>query len=344
MLVSAMLMLSYSVSGLCSPQVADTAGNQLNTKGERKKILYINSYDLDYNWSLGMLKGTLEVLDVGIDSNLNLDDSRSLVEFKLFNMKTKKNTSLEYKKKVSLEAKALIDSWQPDVVICTEDNASKFLIVPYFKDSKLPFVFCGVNWSASEYGFPCSNVTGMIEVFPIQAVLDTVRPFAKGDRVGFLSHDTLSEHKNAKYIEKIYGLDLVSRFVTDFDEFEKSFKELQTESDMLMLIEHETIKGFDEKRLRDLTENYTTIPTFSFASRRLENYLIIFRRLAEEQGEWAARAALEILHGKSPEDIPLSMNKKAGVRLNMKMAKKLGIKFPMELIQQSTFVSEEAGN
>gem|GEM_PF-5859444 len=25
------------------------------------------------------------------------------------------------------------------------------------KDSKIPFVFCGINWDASVYGFPCSN-------------------------------------------------------------------------------------------------------------------------------------------------------------------------------------------
>ena len=47
------------------------------------------------------------------------------------------------------KAKAEIDAFKPDVVIAADDNASKYLIEPYFKDAALPFVFCGVNWDAS---------------------------------------------------------------------------------------------------------------------------------------------------------------------------------------------------
>ena len=118
----------------------------------------------------------------------------------------------EHKKQSALEAKEIIDSWKPDVVICSDDNASKYLIVPYFKNTELPFVFCGVNWDASDYGFPCSNVTGMLEVFLVQPGLDIIKPHVKGNRIGFLSNNRLSEHKNAKYIRDIFGLDLVERY------------------------------------------------------------------------------------------------------------------------------------
>ena len=81
-------------------------------------------------------------------------------------MDTKRNKSDEYKIAVGREARDLILSWQPDVVITADDNAAKYLIQPYFKDSATPFVFCGVNWTAEEYGFPYSNVTGIVEVVP----------------------------------------------------------------------------------------------------------------------------------------------------------------------------------
>jgi len=210
----------------------------------KKKILYVNSYDLDFNWSLRSLRGALAVLNVQMDAHHKLDDSASPIAFKILNMKTKKNRSIEYIKQAALEAKALIETWQPDVVICADDNASKYLIVPYFNDTDIPFVFCGVNWDASEYGFPRKNVTGMIEVFPVQEALNIIRPFAKGSRVGFLSSDTLSEHKNAEHIRKAFNLDLVERYAKSLDDFEQAYKEIQKVTDILFIIEVASMIGF----------------------------------------------------------------------------------------------------
>jgi ABC-type uncharacterized transport system substrate-binding protein len=69
--------------------------------------------------------------------------------------------------------------------------------------------------------------------------------------------------------------------------------------------------------------------------------LIGFTKVPQEQGEWSANTALEIIAGKSPKDIPVVTNKKAKVYLNMRLAKKFGIKFPIELIERATFVEEE---
>ena len=77
-------------------------------------------------------------------------------------MDTKRHSSAPAKKKSALAAKAVIDSWKPDVVITADDNAVKYLIGPYYKNKKLPFVFCGLNWTAAEYGLPYTNATGML--------------------------------------------------------------------------------------------------------------------------------------------------------------------------------------
>ena len=66
-------------------------------------------------------------------------------------MDTKRRSSTEDKKNSAVAAKAVIESWKPDVVITADDNAVKYLIQPYYKDKALPFVFCGLNWTASEY-------------------------------------------------------------------------------------------------------------------------------------------------------------------------------------------------
>ncbi|WP_300465586.1 hypothetical protein [Desulfobacula sp.] len=92
----------------------------------------------------------------------------------------------EVKEAAARQARQVILSWKPDLVIVSEDNAAKCLVAPYFKDADLPFVFCGLNWDASVYGFPFKNVTGMIEVQLITQIIDHLKPFASGSRIGAL--------------------------------------------------------------------------------------------------------------------------------------------------------------
>ncbi|MEJ2660274.1 MAG: hypothetical protein P8Z73_06080, partial [Desulfobacteraceae bacterium] len=61
----------------------------------------------------------------------------------------------------------MIKEYNPDVVIASEDDASKYVVEPYFKNASIPFVFCGVNHSGDRYGYPYKNATGIIELDPI---------------------------------------------------------------------------------------------------------------------------------------------------------------------------------
>jgi ABC-type uncharacterized transport system substrate-binding protein len=53
----------------------------------------------------------------------------------------------------------------------------------------------------------------------------------------------------------------------------------------------------------------------------------------EEQGRWAARAALKILDGVQPSRIPLTYNKEGQLYFNTKIAVRLGIKAAPPLAQ-----------
>jgi ABC-type uncharacterized transport system substrate-binding protein len=48
-------------------------------------------------------------------------------------------------------------------------------------------------------------------------------------------------------------------------------------------------------------------------------------KIAEEQGQWAADAAIKILDGTSPADIPVVKNKRAKLFINKKMGDAMGI-------------------
>jgi ABC-type uncharacterized transport system substrate-binding protein len=63
-------------------------------------------------------------------------------------------------------------------------------------------------------------------------------------------------------------------------------------------------------------------------------------RIAEEQGWWSGKTALRILEGTEPADIPVVANKESKLYLNMELAKRMKIKFPMELVEEGTFLGQ----
>jgi hypothetical protein len=123
------------------------------------RCLYISSYHQGYAWSDGVERGIRNTLG-------------ERCELRQLDMDTKRNKGDAYIKQIVEKTKRLIEEWQPNVIITSDDNAAKHLIKAHYKDSKLPFVFCGVNWTISEYGFPYSNVTGIIEVAPLKPMLE----------------------------------------------------------------------------------------------------------------------------------------------------------------------------
>ena len=149
-----------------------------------KKCLFVNSYHTGYPWSDGIEKAISKTLE-------------GKCEYQHIEMDTKRNPTPEYAQKKALEIKAHIETWKPDVVITSDDNASKYLGVPYFKDSPIPFVFCGVNWSVSEYGYPFKNTTGMVEILAIEPLLVEVKRIVPGTKAGVcIGPDNESESKN----------------------------------------------------------------------------------------------------------------------------------------------------
>jgi hypothetical protein len=115
---------------------------------------------------------------------------------------------------------------------------------------------------------------------------------------------------------------------------------MQSQVDILLVGNWDAIPDFtkDNQEIQKFIEEHTTIPTGAWDPWLSEAVLLTFATQAEEQGEWAAQRALEILQGKDPGDIPVTENKRASVYLNMTLAKDLGIQFPIDLILRSHMV------
>ncbi|MCQ9204833.1 MAG: ABC transporter substrate-binding protein [Omnitrophica bacterium] len=289
-----------------------------------KKILFINSYHKEYYWSDGEQAGVERVL------------AGSGVELKVVYMDTKNNPGEKFKRKAGLKVKKIIEKFKPDVVIAADDNAFKYVIMPYYRDADLPVVFCGLNWDISVYDAPYSNTTGMIEVGLYEGIHKHLKRFAQGDRVGFIGVDVLSSYKNADYFSKQMKDKLVFKeHVRDFKSWKKKYLEAQDKVDMLILDTAAGIKNWNAKEAEKFVLENIRIPIGTESVTLASHSLIGLTKVPQEQGEYAAAAALRILKGEKPSEIPLVTNKKGDLFLNIKIAGKLDIIFTLSMLKNA---------
>ena len=292
------------------------------------KCLFVSSYHSGYAWSDGVERGIRSVLE-------------DKCEIRQFNMDTKRNKSPEHMKKTGLEVKQLIDSWKPDIVITADDNAAKYVIQAYYKDHEIPFVFCGVNWTADEYGFPYSNVTGMVEVAPIYPLLEKVKdliPDAK--RAIYLGANTVTEKKNLARFEKAlgkYDIHLDSALADTMYDWLNSYTRAQ-QYDFIIVGSNSGIHNWDRERVVNAIKTPSKKLSVTNHGWMMPYTMLGFTKVPEEQGEWAAQAAMSILDGVEIAKIAIVPNRKWDIWTNSSLMQAGNIMLPEGLILKSKHV------
>lgn len=307
---SLIVLIALSITAFCADLVA------------KPKVLYIDSYHEGYAWSDGITKGVQK----------SLGDK---VELKVHRMDTKRNGSEEFKTEAGKKAKAVIDDWKPDVVIVSDDNACKYMVVPFFKDADLPIVFCGVNWDATVYGFPCKNVCGMEEVALVKPLLAQLEKEAKGKKIGFIGPDILTAKKEHSSCEKKFDIKLDAYFAKDFEDWKKGFKKLQETCDMVIIDSDGGMYKEKEAEMKAFVHSNTTKPTGALYDFMSDYALYSYAKIAEEHGEWSGAVALRVIAGEKPEAIGAVQSKKGQLYVNLPIAKKLGVKVPLALMKSA---------
>ncbi|MCG8014662.1 MAG: ABC transporter substrate-binding protein [Candidatus Thiodiazotropha sp. 'RUGA'] len=289
------------------------------------KCLYISSYHQGYAWSDGVERGLRK----------SIGDQ---CELKQIDMDTKRHKDEAYKQQAAKDARDLILSWKPDVVITADDNAAKYVIKPYFKDHQIPFVFCGINWNVDAYGFPYSNTTGMVEVAPIDVLFNKARSIRIGaERAVYLGADTLTEKKNAARFEGMaenIGLLLDRRLVSTTAEWLAAYEEAQ-EYDFVIIGSNSGINDWDETEVVDRLKRTTHSLSLTTHNWMMPYSVLGFTKIPEEHGEWAAKAALAILDGVAPTDIPIVSNRKWEIWVNHSILMVSGLKLPDPLVRKA---------
>ncbi|HFD31100.1 MAG TPA: hypothetical protein ENJ28_00095 [Gammaproteobacteria bacterium] len=278
------------------------------------KCLHIMSYHKGYAWNDGIEKG--------VEKSLN-----GYCQLKKFFMDTKRNTSVEFAQEKAKQAQQLISSYQPDIVIASDDNASKYIVTKY-KDSKIPFVFNGINWTAKPYGFPYSNVTGMVEVAPIIPMLEIIKRNTPSLKKGiYISADVITEHKDYTHYKEIYrkkGINLNAIFVKSMSQWIKAFKDAQT-ADFIILNNNAGINDWDNNTAKNTVQTYGKKLTLTNYKWMMPYSMLALTKNAYEQGNWAGEIAKEVLSGTNISDIPITINREWHFYINKALLNKANI-------------------
>ena len=313
-----------SVAVLCLMYTSVQADN-------KNKILYINSYHEGYQWSDGILRG--------IKSRLVIEN----VWFKTYYMDSLRNAEPEKIKESVKKIKTLIDNLEPDVVIISDENAVKHILTQHYKNSKIPFVFSGMNWDASIYGLPFENTTGIIGIAMVSSIVDLLQNYSKGNRIGLLARDTLPARKNADHYQKKLGKVFSQIYFTNtFDDWKKRFLELQKQSDLIILDHTDGLKNWQYNKAIKFIHDHASVPIGTMDMWMSKFGLITIAKYPEEQGWWTAELAIKILNGTPPNQITIEKNKRAKLFINMSLANQLGITFSPELLEIGEIVGKSA--
>lgn len=282
------------------------------------QCFHVSSYHSGYAWSDGVERGLREALDGKCDITT-------------FHMDTKRKKKESQIRQAALQAKKMIDEMQPDVVIASDDNAAKYLIVPYFKDADIPFVFCGINWTVEQYGFPFSNVTGMIEVAAIQPLFKNAASMIGKIRTAYyIGANTLTESKNYSRFEhaaRDSGIRIQASLVNTTEQWIQAYRNAQ-QADLLILGSNAGIENWDHASVMKAITGNTKALSVTNHGWMMPYAMFGMTKVPEEHGRWAGQIAVEIINGAKPSDIPIIPNRKFNIIVNRPLLSLANIKLP----------------
>lgn len=303
------------------------------------KILHVMSYHTPWEWTEDLTRGFQDEL-TGID-----------VEYRSFEMDTKRNSSEEWKQTAGKKARDLIDSWKPDLVYTTDDNAQKY-VTRHYVNSNIPFVFSGVNAPPEEYGFVgSSNISGVLEHEHFIETLHLLRKIAPSvKRVAVIVDDDptwtgVIRRMKDKTTTELKDLDFVWDVVRTFEDYQNRIRQYQTSVDALGLLGIHTFKDRQgvnvpwQEVVRWTAEN-SNLPDFTFWKDRISfGTLCAVYVSGYEQGRAAGKIARGILEeGRSPSSFPMLPTRKGEPIVSLARARKLAINLTSEILLTAKIV------
>lgn len=241
---------------------------------------------------------------------------------------------------------AEIQAFGPHVVVVADDEAARQVIRGY-PDPTLPFVFCGLNGRAWEYGLSRPNVTGVIETtYPLQTVRLGAKMMGYEPRsVLFLSDTSIASVTANDQIalalsdEEVSPVrEFVGQQTDSWEAWQKLVLEDAEDFDILMLGYYGNITDENGEHMPGITVLHWTlqnspVPVFGVQLNTIDGGgvggLVVS---GYEQGQAAAELVLQILQGAEPDSLAYRIPERNVLTVNMVAARYWDLEIPLELL------------
>ena len=304
----------------------------------KHNVLVVMSYGPDYEFVQEVQKGIASVLS---------DACR--IEYVYLD--TKKNFAGGPQK--ARQAYALYQKYRPDGVIAADDNAQSMFVIPYLKDKvKTPVMFWGVNEAPEKYGYPASNVSGILERINVSQTLAFAKQLMPSIRTfGYMAYDSPTGRYILDYFQQeahTLPLELIAaRFPKTLAETKAMARELNPLCDVLFV---PTMQGIRDDNGDPLSDKHVLpILTGVFAKPVVGDrkngirygMLCGMAQDVQEQGSTAAEMLLKAMGGTPVDRIPITRNRRGKAIINVTVMKALGIKPKPILLKGTELVHTE---
>jgi putative ABC transport system substrate-binding protein len=208
---------------------------------------------------------------------------------------------------------------------------------------EVPAVFCMV-YHPERFSLSGKGMTGVSLDIPLPEQFSKMKElFPEIKRVGVL-YDPQKTGKvidQAKEVSKEFGISLIPVKVRSEKELPESFRTLPGTIDLLWVVPDSTVVTARSIEFILLTSFESNIPIFTFSEDLVRKGAVAgFSSDYEAAGEEAGHLALRVLKGESPDQIPIRFVSKQNLSINLKIARKMGIKFKPETLQSAQKVYE----
>jgi len=302
------------------------------------KVLVVMSYEEQNPW--------VQEIREGIESVLKPSS-----EITYFYMDTKQNRAGGRKK--AEEAHALFQKLQPDGVIAADDNAQSMFVAPFLKNRvSTPVMFNGVNAGAEQYGYPASNVSGMLERAHVLESLAFIKQITPSIQTAcFITNNVPSgaalraqvEAEKENYPLRVNAFHLV-KSIGELNALKES---LRTTCDVLFVDSLEGIAANDSTPLnnREVIKALSAIysgPILGGNRYQVEQGAwAAVVKTGQEQGETSAEMLLRAMRGAPVAKIPIVKNMKGQRVINVTMIQSHNVPLRPIVLRGATLVRQQ---
>ncbi len=207
-----------------------------------------------------------------------------------------------------------------------------------YETKSIPIVFAGV-YDPIAIDVAAKNAIGMSSKVPMTSLLKyfkKLKPFVKLAVIyNETEPDSVRQVEELKQLEAVYGFQVMKMAVKRPDDAKKLVFSGKADA---VLITTSAAVGEALDAIVELARE-AKIPTACPMSNTAEHGVVLsLGPAAKEQGEAAAKIAARILKGENPIGIPLEMPKMIELVVNFKEADAVGIKVPIDIINDATKV------